>query len=221
MKHSEHNLDTQALIARLSREAPPKPELRPPAYFALRLIAVLVVYVLGTQFCLGVRPDIAVQLVRPMFVLEAALLAMLTVSGTLAAILAMYPDAYRRAWMFRLPYAIFLLLVALIVAQLFAPADVRMVIPPPGGHAMKCALCIAATSLIPAALMFGLLRKGASVHPLKAGSFAVLAASGLGCLTLRLSEVNDSLMHLISWHYLPTLLFAAAGAVLGRYLLRW
>jgi len=85
----------------------------------------------------------------------------------------------------------------------------------PGGYSA------AATAIVPAALIFALLRKGASVRPLRAGSFAVLAASGLGCLTLRLSEANDSLVHLVDWHYLPTLLFAVIGALVGRYLLRW
>jgi hypothetical protein len=49
----------------------------------------------------------------------------------------------------------------------------------------------------------------------------VLAASGVGCLTLRLAELNDSIEHLLQWHYVPTLLFAAGGAMIGKWLLRW
>jgi hypothetical protein len=69
--------------------------------------------------------------------------------------------------------------------------------------------------------MFVLLRKGASIRQLQAGSFAVLTATAIGCLTLRLSEENDSIMHLLQWHYLPTLLFAALGALAGKWLLKW
>jgi hypothetical protein len=86
---------------------------------------------------------------------------------------------------------------------------------------MECALCIAAVALIPSALLFALIRKGATIRPLQAGSFAVLAASSVGGLTLRLAEANDSLMHLVVWHYLPALLFATLGAVIGKKLLRW
>lgn len=214
-------MDTQELIAKLSRQTPAKPQLRPPAFFALRSMAVLIAYGVGVQLCLGLRADIALQLARPLFAMEIALLAILTVSSTLAAIIAMYPDAYRSAWLLRLPFGVALVLVALLGMQFMAVHDVRMVIPGAGAHAMECALCIAATAIVPAALIFALLRKGASVRPLRAGSFAVLAASGLGCLTLRLSEANDSLVHLVDWHYLPTLLFAVIGALVGRYLLRW
>lgn len=214
-------MDTKSLIEQLSREAPPERQLRPPSYFAVRLLLVMAAYAVLAQLFLGVRPQIATPLARPMFVLEIVLLAALACTGAIAAILAMYPDAYRKAWVFRLPYVVFALLVAMLTFELFAQHDLRRAIPQPGGHGMECALCIATTSLIPSALIFGLLRRGASVHPLKAGSFAVLAATGLGCLVLRLSEANDSPSHLIDWHYLPTLLFAAVGALIGRYLLRW
>ena len=80
---------------------------------------------------------------------------------------------------------------------------------------MDCALCIGSVAMLPSLLLFGILRRGATVRPMQAGIFAVLAASAIGCLTLRLSEANDSLAHLLLWHYLPTLIFAALGAVIG------
>jgi hypothetical protein len=59
------------------------------------------------------------------------------------------------------------------------------------------------------------------VHPLQAGAFAVLTASTIGALTLRLAEENDSIVHLVQWHYLPTLFFAVLGAFAGKWLLKW
>ena len=113
------------------------------------------------------------------------------------------------------------MLVALVGFQLWMPHDSRMILPEVGTHGMQCALCIASLTLIPSALIFILLRKGASIHPLQAGSFAVLASSAIGCLALRLSEANDSIMHLVQWHYVPTFLFAALGARIGKWLLKW
>jgi len=101
------------------------------------------------------------------------------------------------------------------------PHDVRMVMPEISAHGMECALCIASVALVPSGLVFGLLRKGTTVRQLQAGSFAVLAASAIGGLTLRLAEANDSILHLVQWHYVPTLLFAGLGAMLGKYLLKW
>lgn len=215
-------MDTNELIAKLSRERAPKMILRSPAYFGIRLIAVLAAYALGAQFYLGFRPDIAVQLARPLFAVEVLLLAATILSGAVAAVFSMYPDLHQKPWILKIPYAVFATLAALVLFQLFlTPIDPRMVLPPAGAHAMECTLCIAAISIVPSALVFGLLRKGASVHPFHAGSFAVLATTGIGCLALRLAEDNDSLIHLTAWHYLPTLLFAALGAAIGKWVLRW
>lgn len=213
--------NTSDLIARLSSEAEISKPLREPAYWAVRLLAILVLYGVATQLFLGLRPDLAMQFTRPLFVLEIGLLVVLMITSILAAILAMYPDAYQKPQLLKLPYGAFLLLVCLVTFQLLMPHDERMVMPQLGAHGMECALCIASIALIPSALVFALLRKGASVRQLQAGSFAVLAASAIGCLTLRLAEANDSLMHLTSWHYLPTLLFAIMGSFLGKLMLRW
>lgn len=213
--------NTIDLIASLSAEAKASKPLPAPKILGLSVLAVLAIYAAGTQLFLSLRPDLSVQLTRPFFVVEILLLALLTVTSAVAAVLAMYPDAYQKPQLLKLPYAIFLALVGLILFQLFMPHDPRMAMPEGDIHKMECAICIAAVALIPSALLFGLLRRGASIRPLQAGSFAVLAASSVGGLTLRLAEANDSLMHLVSWHYLPTLLFATLGAVIGKKLLRW
>lgn len=192
-----------------------------PSYWALRLLAVLSVYAVGAQLFLGLRPDLMAQFTRPLFALETLLLALLLISSAISSVLAMYPDAYQKPQLLKLPYAVFALLVALMGFQLLMPLDPLMVMPETGVHAMECAICIASVALIPSALIFALLRKGASVRQFQAGSFAVLASSAIGCLTLRLAEANDSIMHLVQWHYVPTLLFAALGALAGKWLLKW
>lgn len=213
--------DTQTLIERLSSEAQTPTVVRTPAYWGSRLMAVLAVYGIVTQLVLGLRPDLVMQFTRPLFAAEIGLLVALVFSSALASVLAMYPDAYQTPKLLKLPHAVFLLMLGLVLFQLFIPLDARMVMPLPGAHAMECAICIGSVALIPSALIFAVLRKGASVRQFQAGSFAVLAASGIGCLTLRLAEANDSMMHLASWHYGPTLLFAAFGACIGRILLKW
>lgn len=214
--------NTIDLIASLSAEAKPVRKARTPSYWAFRLLTLLALYAVGCQFFLGFRQDLGLQLTRPLFALEILLLSLLLVSSTVAAVLAMYPDAYQKPQLLKLPYAIFALLVAAVGFQLLIPADTRMVMPEGTGvHTMECALCIASMALVPSALIFALLRKGASVHQFQAGSFAVLASSAIGCLTLRLAEANDSLMHLVQWHYVPTVLFAVVGALAGKWLLKW
>ena len=214
--------NTADLIASLSAEATPVEKARTPSYWSARLLLVLAVYATGCQIFLGLRPDLGAQLGRPLFALETVLLASLLITSAVASVLAMYPDAYQKPKLLKLPYVVFALLVGLMGFQLLLPNDARMVMPEGlPNHAMECAICIASVALIPSALIFALLRKGAPVHQLQAGVFAVLAASAIGCLTLRLSEANDSIMHLVQWHYVPTLLFAALGALAGKWLLKW
>jgi hypothetical protein len=213
--------NTLDLIARLSSEAKPSRPLRAPGYWCVRLFMVLALYAVAAQLLLGLRPGLAVQFTRPFFALEIALLSLLLLTSGVASVLAMYPDAHQKPQLLKLPYGVFFLLAALVLSQLLMPRDMRMVMPEAAAHGVECALCIASVALIPSALIFALLRKGASIRQFQAGSFAALAASSIGCLTLRLSEANDSLVHLASWHYLPTLLFASIGAYAGKWLLKW
>lgn len=214
--------NTLDLIASLSVEAKSTKKVKKPSYWAFRLLAVLAIYAIGCQLFLGLRSDITTQFARPLFALETLLLTLLLVTSAIASVLAMYPDVYQKPQLLKLPYAVFVLLMVLIGFQLLIPHDERMVMPQGVGvHTIECAICIASVALIPSALIFALLRKGATVHQLQAGVFAVLAASSIGGLTLRLAEENDSIMHLVQWHYVPTLLFAALGALAGKWLLRW
>lgn len=214
--------DTNTLIAELSQDASKKNAWqRTPVKISAKLVVVLAAYGIAVQYFLGLRSDLSMQLTRPWFDLEIFLLFALTLSSVIAAVIAMYPDAYQKPRWLNLPYVIFIALVVLVISQLGMPFDARMVMPKPGANAMECALCIGSVAMLPSALLFGILRQGASVRPMQAGAFAVLASSAIGCLTLRLSESNDSLMHLASWHYLPTLIFAIVGALIGKWLLKW
>jgi len=214
-------VDTKQLINQLSAEATPIKVVRPERYAAL-LLALLSIYAICAQCWLeGFRPDLAMQLTRPLFILELLLLAAMLVSSAVASVYAMLPDGAQRKTLMRLPYLFSGGMLALVIFQLFLPQDARMVMPSATSHTHECTMYIAFSSILPAALIFGLLRKGASVMPMQAGLLAVIAAVSVGAITLRLAEANDEIMHLLTWHYLPSIFFASLGALLGRYLLRW
>jgi hypothetical protein len=209
------------LTTQLSAPAASSRKTRTPSYWGRWLLVILGAYALGAQAALGFRPDLAAQLSRPLYISEILLLALLLFSSGAASVLAMYPDAYQKPKLLKLPYGLFFMLLCLVAFQLLLPLDARMVMPGPHAHGMECAVCIASVALLPAALLFAIMRKGASVRQWQSGAVAVLAASAIGCLTLRLAEMNDSLLHLAAWHYLPTLLFATLGALAGKAFLKW
>ena len=212
----------QTFIAELSEEELEVKPLRRPQQMLRLPVLLLIAYALAVgNYLGGFRPDILLQLTRPLYALEVVLLAAITFTSIIAAGISMYPDAYQHPGWLKLPNALLAALLMLILAQFaFLPSDPRMVVPEIA-NGMECTLCIAAVALLPSALLFRQLRTGASVTPLESGSFAVLASAGIGCLMLRLAEPNDSLYHLVTAHYLPTMLFAIIGAALGRWFLRW
>ncbi len=62
---------------------------------------------------------------------------------------------------------------------------------------------------------------GAATHPVRMAIMNILAAGGLGYVTLRFSCLVDDIGHTCVYHLLP---FVVAGAVLGllaRWLYRW
>lgn len=209
------------LITKLSNEIKPIEPLRKPTSLTLKLLAALVFYTVVLQIFLGLRDDLFVQITRPLFLAEIGLMFLLFFTAVLAAVLAMYPDLYQKSHLLKLPYVILFFLSLILAAQFFLPIDERMILPQIVTHQMMCTSCILLLSLAPAALIFIILQKGATLVAMQSGIFTVLAASALGCLMLRLSEMNDSISHLLIWHYLPIIFFSLIGALFGRWLLKW
>ena len=210
-------MNTDELIQKLGKGARAVKPLPAPRYFAVGISLILALYAFGMQCFSGLRPDLAVQLTRFAFSLEIFLLAALCFSSVTAATLSAYPDAYQKKKLLYLPYVIFVALTVLTGIQFFIPPTAGAVLCA-SEHGPECALSIAAITILPSVLIFILLRKGATVKPGQSGAFAVLAASAIGCLTIRLAEQDDSITHVALWHYLPTLCFAIIGAFLGERL---
>ena len=213
-------VETEQLIRELSDQAAPvKPVL--PRQWALRLLSVLLVYGGAMLWSMGLRPDWLVQLTRPLFAAEILLLVGLLLSAAITSVLMMYPDAYQQRGLLRVPYLLSFLLLALLSYQGLLPLDPRMQMPTPQSHTVECALFIAMAAVLPAALILMLLKKGATLAPVRAGALAVITSTTLSALALRLSEPIDTISHLLIWHYIPTIFFAMIGAWLGRLMLKW
>lgn len=86
--------NTNDLIAQLSGEAKPAKRAIHPAQLALRLLALLLVYAIGVQAIIGLRPDLITKLTDFWFEAEIVSLLFLVLTSVLASIMAMFPDAY-------------------------------------------------------------------------------------------------------------------------------
>ncbi len=214
--------NTDDLIKQLAQEPKPAKRLLKPGQHIALLLGVLLIYAISAQFYLGLRPDLIHRLTDFWYEAEITALWFLILTSAFASIAAMAPDAYQKPIALQLPYIVFAVLIVILGTQMLTTHDMAKLAEEMSDMAgLECSVCIALLSAIPSAFVFAILKKGASVRPFMSGSFAVFTATGIGCLTLRLGEANDSLMHLTQWHYLPTLVFAIIGAFIGKCLLKW
>lgn len=90
------------------------------------------------------------------------------------------------------------------------------------GHtALECVISIPAMALVPFALIFIVLRRGAPAKPGVAGAIAGLAAGGLAGSFYSLHCPEDSPLFVITWYPIGISFMIATGALLGTKKLRW
>ncbi len=212
---------TEELITQLSNEAHPIKPIKTPAFWTGCLFFVLIIYAIILQMNIGLRSDIAVQFVRPLFAIEIVLMVVLCLASNVAAVLTIYPDFYQKSFLVKIPYLIFVIILCFFISQLFMENDPLMLMPNAQSHKVECLIFVAIASIVPAVLIFIILCRGATISPFYAGSLTVLSSSSLGYLILRLQEPNDLISHILVWHYLPIIIFAALGVVIGRSFLKW
>ncbi|MBU0620311.1 MAG: DUF1109 domain-containing protein [Gammaproteobacteria bacterium] len=209
--------DIEQLIAGLSKDVQPvKPALH-PYKLSLQWIGAAALYLLVTLALTGLRPDWHESFVEPWFVAEIATLFALFIVTALSTALLAFPDLHQKRLLAYAPLVPAVLFVAVILSAALADTPPA----PLPEHSIECTCSILLTMLLPALWTFYSLRRYASTHYRLAGSIALLSAFSVGALWLRLHEVNDSIAHVVEWHYLPMLGVGLLGLWLGNRLLKW
>jgi hypothetical protein len=214
-------LKTSDLINNLSSEVKPLQPLKKPSYWIAQFVLLSLVYYIIAQSFLGFRVDLSEKFSQISFIIEISLILLLLLFCLVSAILTIYPDSYQKPYLLKIPYLILLIITGFLIAEFCAQPFDELPDINISHHTFECSLCIATIAIIPAFYFFYILHKGANLHYLQAGIFAVVAASTIGYLVLRMSEKNDFLPHLLIWHYLPILMLSVIGAYAGKKALRW
>ena len=205
------------LVARLAQDAVAVKPAPHPFILSLKWMGAAAIYLAVALALSGLRPELFEKLHNTWLAAEiAALLAIFIVTSLSAALLA-FPDLHQKRGLAYAPVLLFLLFLLLMFFAWRAdspPATLPV-------HSFECTIGITLMALLPAVWTFYALRKYASTHYQLAGSVALLSAFSVGALWLRLHETNDSITHVIVWHYLPTLVIGLIGMWLGRRLLKW
>lgn len=209
--------DFEQLVADLADGAAAVTPAPHPYALSLRWIGAAALYLAVSLALTGLRPDLGRAIAQTTFAAEVFALLLIFLATSFSAALLAFPDLHQKRGLALTPlwaFALFLVVMAFAWRADSPPAPLPM-------HSYQCTLSIALVTVLPAAWTLYSLRRFASTHYRWAGSLAVLSGFSVGALWLRLHEINDSIYHVMVWHYLPMLAAAMLGCWLGRQFLKW
>ncbi len=212
-------MQTEELIGALASNCTPVRPLPHPALRAVAWFAISLAYVAIVVAAIGLRPDISAKLVDLRFATElgaALLTSMMAAAGAFCAGCPGRPPWERLApfpflalWLGAIGKGCWSDWAALGVAGLAVHLD------------LICFPAIVAISILPGALIFVMIRRGAPIAPATATGLAALAAAALAAAALLLFHVEDASIMVLIWQFGSVVLLAGLEALLGRVLLRW
>lgn len=212
-------MNSEDLIAALAADAAPVKRLRPPLLRALGwlLLAALVLLLLGVSH--GVRPDLALKLRQPEFVL-CLLGALLTGAlATLAAFQLSLPD--RSRWCCLLPMPPLVLWLSTIgygciTNWVRVPPDAIQV------HiALDCFATLVLTSLPLSFALLVMLRHAAALRLREVTLAGSLAVAAITAAALALFHSHNASAMILMWNFGTAILFLSLGSLFERRLYSW
>jgi hypothetical protein len=203
-------LDLPLTIATLVRDMTPVTPLEAPAARLGRWAVTSSAFVLLSVVILGVRTDVAAQVVSGWFVARATATLALAVGAALVALWMGVPGGEPslrlRAW----PLSAGLVWAGMLagaIAVTPSPFTLLLHVPP---HP-SCVLFIVTTAVAPGVILVRLLRRAAPLQPRWAGGTAGLASLALGALATQFVCRNDAAAHHLLWHFAPVVLLTLAA----------
>src|SRR5712692_7326150 len=169
---------------------------------------------------IGLRPDVLRGTTTLQFALNCVVILLITVLSVVAASMKSIPDTTRSVLVLIPPLSAVFIWLVLLATQgrlVFATGPHHY----SAGHGFGCIRDILVLGAIPGAFLFFLVRRAAPVALGWSGLLVMLTLASIGALGLQFTCTNDDPLHLFAWHFLPVLVIAVSGIVLGRRLLRW
>ncbi|MBL8564423.1 MAG: DUF1109 domain-containing protein [Hyphomicrobiaceae bacterium] len=210
---------TEDLIRALAADtaATPAP---PRRAIAMALAAGAAVTALLFFALLGLRGDIATAMTAWRFGLKLVVTSALIATALFAAIRLSDPLAPPRAALAPVLAVPALLAIGAGVEMSALPHDewaMRWI----GKNSLVCLTTIPVLALAPLGALLYAMRSGAPSSPSLAGAAAGLLASGSAAFLYATHCTDDSPLFVATWYPIAILAVTAAGALIGRKVLRW
>ncbi len=151
---------------------------------------------------LGVRPDLALRVREPRFVLAATFTGLLALTATGNAFLLSVPGASTRRAMRLVPLIAAIAWAALLWIRMTAIGNPIAEIAATPRHP-ACIVLILTISALPGIWLFDMLRRAAPLEARYTGVFAALGALACGALGTQFVCPIDAPGHQLLWHFVP------------------
>lgn len=212
-------MDTERLIQSLAADGARASAPMGRAWSTATAVAVIVAAVIFFA-AMGPRPDIAVAAGTPRFLFKFVVTLVLLGTALVALRALAQPGASLRSTLPMLLLAPSLLLVAVGLEMMLVPAAEmrdRWI----GNNALLCMTFIPLIGIGPLAAFLFALRHGAPTRPSLSGAVAGLVAGGLAATFYAAHCTDDSPLFVATWYPLAIAILTIAGALAGRFFLRW
>lgn len=213
-----NDMKTEQLIRSLATDAQPVRRLSHPFWRAMSGTALSTAYLALLIAGIGVRPDIGEMVHDPRFLIEVGAALLTSVMAAAAAFCAGCPG--RPVWERFAPFPFLIVWIASLGegcwrqwVQISAEGRLQF--------DLTCFGAILALSVVPAMLIFAMIRRGAPIAPRSTTGLASLAATALAAASLRVFHAQDVSLMLVVWQFGSVILLAVLGFWLGRGWLRW
>jgi hypothetical protein len=206
---------TEDLIADLASRAAPVRPLPSPGVRLLEWAGVAIGCGAISIAAFGARPDIREALGQAEFITDAMVALGTAALGGAASLVLAIPGARRSTALQRSTMAIVGLWTVVLVAGIIR-----------AGHGFAaasdwpvCFIRVVAIGLVPAAVLFGMLRRSAPLQLSRTGALAAAAAMATGALALQFICPQTDAGHLLLGHLAPVFVMGAVGALLLKHLM--
>ncbi len=210
---------TPDLINLLVADATPVRRLHAPAVRAAFWLLFAGMVMLCVGIAHGARPDLALRLRQPLFVIPIAAAMMTSILAAAGAFIASVPGRSRQ-WLL-LPVPTSLVWLATIG---YGCLTNWVIIGPDGMSIGETAKCFATLALVGTPLslvMFIMLRHVARLSPAPVTMVASLAVAAMTSVALSIFHPLDATAMILLWNFGLTVLLAWLGGRYGQRLLGW
>lgn len=206
----------QAIVARLTGAlAPARPLWSPWARLACWLALALAVVALAAA--VGLRDDLGVEIDRPRYLLNLAILLSGAGLGATLALLAAVPGRIGGRRLRGLGAGLLVLaLSAPFLGETGAAATAGVLAD------LRCVACVGLFGLVPWIALYRAVGRAAPLDATATALCVGAAAFLVGAASVRVACPYDDVGHLVLWHGVPVVLWAIVSTALGSaWLARW